>query len=116
MVHASIFNGVGRIYAPYYRQMTGFGFLADEEHPGLRSDKQRAIDLAYSDVRKSFMVFLEKWNQERPIFLVGHSQGSHMLFKLIEEFFGPETVGGARTCLGFELTRPNDIYRSSANA
>ena len=92
LVHGSTFNGVGKIYAPYYRQMTGFGFVVAEEHAGVKADRAKALELAYSDVKEAFMVYLEKWNKNRPIYLVGHSQGSRMLFKLIEEFFQPDSV------------------------
>ena len=80
---ASIFNVTGRIYAPHYRQLTLAGF----EHP---EEMEKGLEVAYSDVRRAFQYFLDHWNEGRPLFLVGHSQGSRLLLRLLDEFFtGP---------------------------
>lgn len=79
-VQASVFNGIARVYAPRYRQMTLAGF----DHPGPR---EKALALAYSDVKRAFVFFLEHFNQGRPLILAGHSQGSRLLLRLIDELF-----------------------------
>ncbi|HJO22800.1 MAG: DUF3089 domain-containing protein [bacterium] len=77
---ASAFNGTARIYAPRYRQMTLAGFeLAD--------GRDAALALAYGDVRRAFLYYLETWADDRPLILAGHSQGSRHLRRLLEEFF-----------------------------
>ncbi len=77
---ASIFNATGRIYAPRYRQLTLAGF----EHP---EEMEKGLRVAYSDVRRAFQHFLDRWDEGRPLFLVGHSQGSRLLLRLLDEFF-----------------------------
>lgn len=71
LFQASIFNEVGRIYAPRYRQahISAYSSL----------DKKSAIDafhLAYSDVEKAFLYYLEYENQGRPFIIASHSQGT----------------------------------------
>ena len=77
---ASAFNGAARVYAPRYRQMTLAGF----DHPELR---EAALDLAYSDVRRAFQHYLDRFAAGRPLILAGHSQGSRMLLRLLDDFF-----------------------------
>jgi len=77
---ASVFNGTARIYAPRYRQMTLAGF---EKTDG----RKAAMALAYGDVRRAFLYYLETWADDRPLILAGHSQGTRHLLRLLEEFF-----------------------------
>ena len=72
---ASIFNGLGEIWAPRYRQAAFGAFLADPNDPNSRA----ALALAESDVLRAFAAFLAAQPPERPILLVGHSQGSRHL-------------------------------------
>ena len=67
---ASAFNDCCAVYAPRYRQATLYSFF-DEE-----GDGQKAIDLAYEDVKAAFEHFLNAFNQGRPFVLAGHSQGA----------------------------------------
>ncbi|MFP6659994.1 MAG: DUF3089 domain-containing protein [Myxococcota bacterium] len=78
---ASAFNAAGRIFAPRYRQLTLSGFLG---HP---EAMEKGLALAYSDVRRAFQYFLDHENEGRPILLVGHSQGSRLLLRLLDEFY-----------------------------
>jgi len=77
---ASAFNGAARIYAPRYRQMALSGF----QHPEVR---EPALALAYQDVRRAFLYYLEAYAGDRPLILAGHSQGSRLLLRLLDEFF-----------------------------
>ncbi|WP_116091337.1 DUF3089 domain-containing protein [Sphingomonas crusticola] len=77
---ASAFNDVGQIWAPRYRQATLGAFLAATDQ---RSAK--AIDFAYRDVARAFDAFLAAIPKDRPIILVGHSQGSLHLLRLLRE-------------------------------
>ena len=76
---ASAFNGCCRIYAPRYRQMTLGGFLQ------LSPDSVKAMDLAYSDVKRAFEYYLAHDNRGRPFIVASHSQGSHHATRLIAE-------------------------------
>ena len=79
---ASVFNAAGRIYAPRYRQATLYSFF-DEQTP----NGQKALDLAYADVKAAFQYYLAHYNQNRPIILAGHSQGTAHATRLLHDFF-----------------------------
>jgi hypothetical protein len=83
---ASSFNGSGRVYAPRYRQATLYSFRDKE------GNREKALDLAYSDVKAAFQYYLENYNEGRPIILASHSQGSRHGTKLLEEFFAEEPL------------------------
>ncbi|HEY0113808.1 MAG TPA: DUF3089 domain-containing protein [Allosphingosinicella sp.] len=76
---ASVFNGVGEIWAPKYRQATFGAFLTTEE------DARKALDFAYRDVLAAFEQFMSEVPKGRPIILAGHSQGSLHLMRLLGE-------------------------------
>ena len=76
---ASIFNGVGAVWAPRYRQATFGAFLTDK--PAATA----AIDLAYGDVLAAFDAFVAAQPTTRPIVVVGHSQGSLNLLRLLKD-------------------------------
>jgi hypothetical protein len=76
---ASAFNGTGAIWAPRYRQATFGAFLTGE------ADAHRALDFAYRDVSAAFDAFLAAIPPDRPIVLVGHSQGALLLTRLLGE-------------------------------
>mgnify|MGYP002781112287 CR=1 FL=1 len=75
------FAGVCRTFAPLYRQMTTQAIAA----AALGTDLRPAQDLAYGDVRDAFRSYLATYNKGRPFVLIGHSQGSWHLQRLIQE-------------------------------
>jgi len=79
---ASIFNGVGRIYAPYYRQANIKAYYK------LEKDHDRAMSafhLAYADVKAAFEYYMKNWNEGRPFIIASHSQGTTHSTRLIKE-------------------------------
>jgi len=78
---ASVFNAIGKIYSPLYRQMHLKGFYNSIEI------KEKALDMAYQDVKEAFEFYLKNWNQGRPIIIASHSQGTVHAAKLLHEFF-----------------------------
>ena len=81
----SVFNGSCRVFAPRYRQMVLGGFYA--KTPADNESKEKALDLAYEDVKRAFQFYLENYNEGRPIVIASHSQGSRHGVKLMKEFF-----------------------------
>ena len=81
-----IYEDCTRMYAPYYRQasMKVYGLDPDEREPWLA--------LAYTDISASFSWYLEHENDGRPIILAGFSQGADLCYRLLEEYFGDETL------------------------
>lgn len=75
------FAGSCRTFAPVYRQMTSSAIGA----AALGRDIRPAFNLAYGDVREAFRNFLATRSGGRPFVLVGHSQGSWHLQRLIAE-------------------------------
>jgi len=76
---ASAFDFNSDVWAPKYRQAAYGAFLLKS------ADAQEALDLAYSDVRAAFDVFLAAQPKSRPIVLAGHSQGALHLLRLLRE-------------------------------
>lgn len=74
-LQAAPLAGGCRLFAPGYRQLTIAG-LAAHDLPN---------DLAYDDVRAAWRCFPAHDNQGRGVILVGHSQGSFTLRRLIAE-------------------------------
>lgn len=103
---ASVFNATGRIYAPRYRQATLYSFL-DKEPNG-----QKALELAYSDVRAAFQYYLAHYNQGRPFIIASHSQGTDHATRLLHEFFDHATPLRrqlvAAYLIGFQV-KPNEF-------
>ncbi len=77
---ASAFNGVTRVFAPRYRQASLGSFL-DRTGAG-----KAALDLAYEDVRAAFRQYLARYRQGRPFVIAGHSQGTALAIRLLNEF------------------------------
>ena len=89
-IQASAFNSCGAMYAPRYRQANGTVFIAPasagkEASNAAYSDRQKALDIAYSDVLAAFQYYLQHHNHGRPFVLAAHSQGSVMAYRLLRE-------------------------------
>jgi len=85
LYQASVFNEVGKIYAPRYRQAHISAY-----YPITPSDTVNAIaafELAYNDVKIAFEYYLSHYNNGRPIIIASHSQGSTHTIRLLKEFF-----------------------------
>ena len=80
MSQASVFNGVGAIWSPYYRQAVLGSFLASS---GANDDAEKAIAFAYTDVESAFDAFVAAIPADQPIILAGHSQGALHLMHLM---------------------------------
>lgn len=87
LYQASIFNGVGRIYAPRYRQ------AHIQRYYDTGYIQQKAFALAYSDVKSAFLEYLERWNNGRPIIIAAHSQGTTHAIRLISELIDGHVLG-----------------------
>ena len=79
---ASVFNQVGQVFAPRYRQAHIHAYYSRDKERALR-----AFDLAYQDVRDAFQYYLTYFNNGRPIIIAGHSQGTTHGMRLVKEFF-----------------------------
>lgn len=93
LYQASIFNGSCRVFAPRYRQAHLHSFFSIEQ-----AQSQAALELAYSDVKKAFLFYLEKHNNNRPIIIASHSQGTYHAGRLLKEFFENKPLSSKLVC------------------
>lgn len=75
---ASVFTGVGEVWAPLYRQAVIGAFLTDAREADV------ALRFAYRDVEAAFAQFVERIG-DRPFILAGHSQGALHLTTLLHD-------------------------------
>ena len=81
-LQAARYRSVCKIFAPVYRQLTASGLasaLAEED-----VDFEAAFEMAYQDVLDAFKSFVAKADG-RGFVLIGHSQGSSHLIRLIQD-------------------------------
>lgn len=85
---ASAFINAGKLYVPYYRQAHLRSYS--------RYDKggEKALNLAYSDVKVAFQIYLKHYNNGRPIIIASHSQGTTHAVRLLKEFFDGKPLQG----------------------
>lgn len=110
--HATVFNGVGKVYAPYYRQahLSSYGALKNEK---TKESAEKAFALAYEDVKRAFLYFLENYNAGRPFIIAAHSQGTTHAKKLLRETVDGTTVQNrmiAAYLIGIEV--PTDYFKN----
>jgi hypothetical protein len=74
---AALFSSVCRVFVPAYRQVTSRALVSG------RYFNAKNQDLAYGDVRDAWHDYLRSDNGNRPVVLIGHSQGAMMLTRLI---------------------------------
>ncbi len=77
-----IYEEAGRLYAPYYRQMSMNAYKLPEEA------RLEAQEIAYGDVSASFRWYLNHENGGRGLILAGFSQGAQMCLELLKEYYG----------------------------
>jgi pimeloyl-ACP methyl ester carboxylesterase len=75
------FRSVCRPYAPSYRQVTLLGLRATMGE----TDFGLGQGMAYDDVLGAFRYYLDNDNDGRGFVLIGHSQGSYILTRLVTE-------------------------------
>lgn len=74
---AGRFSSVCRVFAPLYRQGTFGG--------GEAVDREAIREQAYGDVEESFQHYRANENDGRPFVVMGHSQGSSIGIRLLQE-------------------------------
>jgi hypothetical protein len=110
-IQASAFNGCCAIYAPRYRQANGMAVVTPN------ADGDRAIDLAYVDVRRAFDSFNARRAKGRPFILAAHSQGAVLAERLLydaisgtalrDQLVAAYLIGGRVTTAGLREWAPD---------
>ena len=81
-----IYEETGRLYSPYYRQMSINAYRLPE------TERAKAKEIAYADVSAAFRWYLDNENNNRGIILAGFSQGGEMCLELLKEYYGGESA------------------------
>ncbi len=82
----SIFDDLGNVYTPKYRQATFYAFL-DTEGNG-----EKAIELAQNDVNRAFDYYIKHINNGRPFILAAHSQGSLISMTVLPKIYNDSNL------------------------
>ena len=82
---AARFSQRCRMFAPVYRQLT-----LNSIFTGSASARTAGARMAYGDVLEAWREYLERHNDGRGVVLIGHSQGTFMLRKLVREQVDPD--------------------------
>ena len=80
---ASAWFSTGDVYVPYYRQ----AHLRVFRESFWKNGGKEAYEMAYNDVKEAFITYMKVYNNDRPIIIAGHSQGSGHAKRLLQEFF-----------------------------
>ncbi len=105
---ATVFNGVARVYAPRYRQMTYPGFSVKDT-----ASKWAALAFAYQDVKKAFEFYMQHYNNGRPFIIASHSQGTIHAIRLLKEMIDEKPIQRqfiAGYIIGYKV--PQDAFKS----
>ncbi|HEY3802689.1 MAG TPA: DUF3089 domain-containing protein [Kofleriaceae bacterium] len=97
------FSEVCNVYAPIYRQATIGTYLAAQD------TQKRIFDVAYSDVAAAFHAYLTHFDRNRPIVIIGHSQGSQMAARLLHDTFDQSDALRPRLLVAFPIGFTVDI-------
>lgn len=103
---ASVFNGVGQIWAPRYRQAAFGTFLTTQP------EAQKALDAAYADIVAAWDAFLAQAPADAPIIIAGHSQGSVHLLRLLRDRIAGKPVAkriAAAYVIGWPVSMATDV-------
>jgi hypothetical protein len=92
LYQASVFNEKCRVFAPRYRQAHIKSFY----NKGPEVDT--AFEIAYADVKAAFEFYLKNYNNNRPIIIASHSQGTKHAGRLLKEFFENKPLQNQLVC------------------
>lgn len=97
VAQAARFRSTCALYAPLYRQITLGSYLRSGQvvRDGLAK--------AFADVEAAFVEYLARYDQGRPIVLLGHSQGGDMVVRLLQRFFDKDPALRARLLVALPI-------------
>ena len=107
LYQASVFNEKCRVFAPRYRQAHIRCFFQTSP------DTDTAFEIAYTDVKAAFEFYLKNYNNNRPIIIASHSQGTKHAGRLLKEFFENKALQKQLVCAYIiGLPVPEDYFSS----
>ena len=93
LYQASAFNNGTRVFSPRYRQAHLNAFFDKN-----KLKAAQAFNIAYEDVKAAFVYYLKKFNNNRPIIIAAHSQGTLHAGRLLKEFFDGKPLQNKLVC------------------
>jgi Protein of unknown function (DUF3089) len=81
LFQASCFNEQSNVFAPRYRQAHLQSFYNNT------IEGKAALDTAYNDIKAAFEYFVTNLNNNKPIIIAAHSQGTFHAAHLIKDYF-----------------------------
>jgi hypothetical protein len=97
-----------RVFAPVYRQFTVQGLL----NPATITSEM--LEQAYADVLEAWRAYQRRWGRGRGVVLIGHSQGTVWLRRLIREEIDPKQ-SARRRLVSALLLGGNVVVRAGAD-
>lgn len=89
---AARFNSVCRVFAPLYRQGTISSFGSE--------NAEEIFNLAYADVLDAFRHYMGQYNDGRRFVIMGHSQGTSMVTRLLQDLVDDDPLLRERLVVG----------------
>lgn len=83
LYQASAFNTITNVYAPRYRQANIHCYYPKNNEDSLLCIN--AFEMAYADVKASFLYYLNHFNKNKPFIIASHSQGTTHTKRLVKE-------------------------------
>ena len=82
---SSLFEEVGNIYAPFYRQADALYIL--DTNNNIKNKEKYFNDIPKKDALAAFDYFIKNYNNNKPFILMGHSQGAMMIKEILIDYF-----------------------------
>lgn len=82
---STIFEEVGNIYAPFYRQADALYIL--DTNNNIKNKEKYFNDIPKKDALAAFDYFIKNYNNNKPFILIGHSQGAMMIKEILIDYF-----------------------------
>lgn len=82
---SSLFEEVGNIYAPFYRQADALYIL--DTNNNIKNKEKYFNDIPKKDALVAFDYFIKNFNNNKPFILIGHSQGAMMIKEILIDYF-----------------------------
>ena len=82
---STIFEEVGNIYAPFYRQADALYIL--DTNNNIKNKEKYFNNIPKKDVIAAFDYFIKNYNNNKPFILMGHSQGAMMIKEILIDYF-----------------------------
>ena len=82
---STIFEEVGNIYAPFYRQADALYIL--DTNNNIENKEKYFYNIPKKDAIAAFDYFIKNYNNNKPFILIGHSQGAMMIKEILIDYF-----------------------------